>query len=473
MVRTRFVRACLVAALSAHAFGQSVVIPNANATVAGNAASGLPSTPVSAEFQTVYDPSQFSAGPIYITGFSFRAAPGTGPLNFTVSGNAYLSTSPHSPNSTEGPLLSTTFANNVGPDNTLVFSGSFTMSGAGCAGPAPCPFANTIVFTTPFLYNPANGSLLIDVQATAASEASGQTDKIDCNAPGCSIAAINTSPLGTPTATNVGYGGTITQFTYAPVPTGSSPVTLSGVPGGTTAAPVYLFGGSPVAQVTGTIAGSGAQDYYVFYWGGGAFSATASVTGASNAASYLFTEGSAGTCTGGASQTLNSGDSFTGTISIASLPAGEYCIGLNANNSNDPAFALSFSTPVSAAYSNAFFNGQEASTSAFSYLQFADGNPFGYYGFLAGSPSSVSAWLYHDDLGYEYVMPGAASGSVYFFDLASGHWWYTSNALFPYLYDFAFNDWLYYFPANDKPGHYTSNPRVFFNFTLNKAFTMY
>ncbi len=113
-------------------------------------------------------------------------------------------------------MLSTTFANNVGPDNTLVFSGSDTMNGAGCAGPAPCPFANNIMSTTPFLYNPANGPLLIDVQATSIS-GTGGFDKIDCSAPGCSVAAVN-GPLGTPTATSFKYGGNITQFTYTTVP---------------------------------------------------------------------------------------------------------------------------------------------------------------------------------------------------------------------------------------------------------------
>ena len=50
--------------------------------------------------------------------------------------------------------MSTTFANNVGPDNTLVMSPSnFTIIAAGCAGPGPCPFSNQIVFTTPFPYN--------------------------------------------------------------------------------------------------------------------------------------------------------------------------------------------------------------------------------------------------------------------------------------------------------------------------------
>src|SRR5690348_10489477 len=100
MVRTWFLRdwllgACLAAALGAHAFGQSIVVPNGSATVAGNGTSGpLPSPAVSnIEIQTVFGNGQFPRGPIYITGFTMRARPGTGPLSVTVSGSVYLSTS--------------------------------------------------------------------------------------------------------------------------------------------------------------------------------------------------------------------------------------------------------------------------------------------------------------------------------------------------------------------------------------------
>jgi hypothetical protein len=118
--------------------------------------------------------------------------------------------------------------------------------------------------------------------------------------------------------------------------------------GGASSAPVLLPGGQSVAEVTGTIGGLGTQDYYSFLWTGGAFSATASVTGTPNAGgSYLFSEGAAGSCSSGGTATLSSSDSFTNTIGIANLPAGEYCIGIDANNANDPAFALTFNTPVS------------------------------------------------------------------------------------------------------------------------------
>jgi hypothetical protein len=116
--------------------------------------------------------------------------------------------------------------------------------------------------------------------------------------------------------------------------------------GGTSSAPVSLAGPGPVAQVTGSISEEALENYYSFQWMGGAFSATGSVTGAPSGASYVFSAGVAGTCASGGSTTLNSGDSFTSTITIANLAAGEYCIGLDANNPNDPAFDLTFNTPV-------------------------------------------------------------------------------------------------------------------------------
>jgi uncharacterized protein (TIGR03437 family) len=105
----------------------------------------------------------------------------------------------------------------VGPDNTLVASGTATINGAACAGPAPCPFATPVVFTKPFFYDPTSGALLVDIQATAFSGASGQFDVVDCAAPGCSLANIF-GTLGSATASQFNYGGNVTQITYTTVP---------------------------------------------------------------------------------------------------------------------------------------------------------------------------------------------------------------------------------------------------------------
>ncbi len=222
----------LSTAMAAPVFGQSVVVPNGNATVTGNDTSGpLPGSSVSARSQTVFDPDQFPSGPIDITGFTWRAAPGTGAVNVSLSGNIYLSTSPNWANSTGHPLISTTFANNVGSDNTLVMSPSnFTLTGAGCAAPGPCPFANNIVFTTPFRYNRANGPLLIDIQATSFSgSGTGEFDVIQCANSSCVINGVFAVPVDAATG-ELGPGGNVTQLTYTPASTTATlfvPVILS------------------------------------------------------------------------------------------------------------------------------------------------------------------------------------------------------------------------------------------------------
>jgi hypothetical protein len=127
--------------------------------------------------------------------------------------------------------------------------------------------------------------------------------------------------------------------------TAVSSATIANLPGGSSSTPVLLLTAAPVAQVTGTIS-QGAQDYYVFQWAGGAFSASLSISGASGGASYVFSEGAFPGCTSTNSVALNSGNGFTGTIAVASLAPGQYCVGLVANDSNDPPFTLTFNTPV-------------------------------------------------------------------------------------------------------------------------------
>ncbi len=113
----------------------------------------------------------------------------------------------------------------------------------------------------------------------------------------------------------------------------------------------------------------------------------------------------------------------------------------------------------------AFFAGSVNGGGGTEFLQFPDGIAFGYYAFVGGG------WMYHADMGYESVVAGPGSG-VYFWDLASGHWFYTDSATFPYLFDFSLNAWLYYFPNTQSPGHYSTNPRYFSNLSTGTIFTM-
>ena len=102
------------------------------------------------------------------------------------------------------------------------------------------------------------------------------------------------------------------------------------------------------------------------------------------------------------------------------------------------------------------------------YLSLAGGNYFGYYSYL-----SDPRYIYHFDLGYEYCFDaGDGKGGAYFYDFTSGHFFYSSPVFpFPYLYDFSLNSVLYYFPNTNATGHYTTNPRYFYNYATGKIIT--
>ena len=115
------------------------------------------------------------------------------------------------------------------------------------------------------------------------------------------------------------------------------------------------------------------------------------------------------------------------------------------------------------AISPAFFTGETALANGVYYLAFPNGNYFGYYSFLP-NPS----YIYHFDLGYEYVFDAADGHSgVYFYDFASSDFFYTSPSFpFPYLYDFNLNSVVYYYPDPNSAGHYNTNGvRYFYVFS--------
>lgn len=113
------------------------------------------------DYQQVYTSSDFS-GSVTITGLEFyntQANEGTTAIAGTWT--LALSTT-----SAAWNTLSDTPANNVGGDNTQVFTGSISQAWA---------FGDTLtfLFSTPFTYNPANGNLLLDVQASGVASTGG------------------------------------------------------------------------------------------------------------------------------------------------------------------------------------------------------------------------------------------------------------------------------------------------------------
>ena len=116
-----------------------------------------------------------------------------------------------------------------------------------------------------------------------------------------------------------------------------------------------------------------------------------------------------------------------------------------------------------------FFNGQVALSNGVYYLSFPSGNYFGYYSYLTDPH-----YVYHFDLGYEYVFDAAdGHAGVYLYDFKSGHFFYTSPSFpFPYLYGFGLNTVLYYYPDPNNPGRYNTNGvRYFYNFATGQIIT--
>ena len=114
----------------------------------------------------------------------------------------------------------------------------------------------------------------------------------------------------------------------------------------------------------------------------------------------------------------------------------------------------------------AFFSGVQAQGGGVDYLQFPSGKPFGYFSFL-----SDPNYLYHYDLGYEYVFDATDGQSgVYLYDFRSSTFFYTSPSFpFPYLYDFSLGSVVYYFPDPSNPQRYNTNGvRYFYVFNTGQ-----
>ena len=200
-----------------------------------------------------------------------------------------------------------------------------------------------------------------------------------------------------------------------------------------------VFRISPDATTTSANGSTGFETIYYFQGGGDGGSPLGGLVEGSDGTLYGTTS------TGGSAS--NQGNNF-GTVFKLVVP------GLNGSSGG------SGDLP-------AFFNGEVSLGNAVYYLAFTSGNYFGYYADLGND------YIYHFDLGYEYVFDAKDGNSgVYLYDFASNDFFYTSPAYpFPYLYDFGSNSVLYYYPSTNDPGHYTSNPRYFYDFATSSVIT--
>jgi hypothetical protein len=112
-------------------------------------------------FQQVYTASLFT-GPELITRIAFRPdATQSYPFSYTFTNIEFtLSTTSMAPGG-----LSTNLDSNIGPDETQVFIGALTWTST-TQGPAgsPNPWDLVVNLTTPFLYDPSKGNLLLNIE---------------------------------------------------------------------------------------------------------------------------------------------------------------------------------------------------------------------------------------------------------------------------------------------------------------------
>jgi hypothetical protein len=209
--------ACLLAlgGAVATAHADDVVVPNAFAAQEGGTA--FHNLTDQHRVMLVYDASQFAAfgGPILITEIAIRpnsaqAEPGT-----VLERNlrTFLSTTPMSP-----ATLSTTFADNIGPDYTLVAgdaASAFTT--AYLPGPGKTiGFDITVPLETPFRYDPAAGNLLLEFQSgPPAPEGSMIFDFVAGDPTLNGVAAVGSSTAESGQVVGMGF---VLQFTVVAVP---------------------------------------------------------------------------------------------------------------------------------------------------------------------------------------------------------------------------------------------------------------
>ena len=115
---------------------------------------------------------------------------------------------------------------------------------------------------------------------------------------------------------------------------------------------------------------------------------------------------------------------------------------------------------------SAFLTGEASVGNGVYYLAFGNGGYFGYYSYLTDPH-----YIYHFDLGYEYVFDAKdGNNGVYLYDFQSNGFFYSSPAFpFPYLYDFTLNTVLYYYTDPNHAGRYNTNGiRYFYDFATGK-----
>lgn len=214
-----------------------IVVPNDLATAPGSTNNQFPLSAITIgltmRYQQVYDASPFGAvlSPHRIMGIAFRADEYHGqPFTATIPDiEVRLSTTVHKPGA-----LSDTFDENIGPDETVVHRGPLMLSHSvvGESGQLT-PFDLLIPCQVPFVYDPNQGNLLLEIRNFDMRE-TVPFDATDLSTTATSrLFAVNANAsIASMTGRNEGL---VTQFILMPVPEPAS------LPLGITAIAAFLI----------------------------------------------------------------------------------------------------------------------------------------------------------------------------------------------------------------------------------------
>ena len=210
--------------------GNGLIVPNYAISNQIVTADGTLNQPL--REQMVYGASQFPTNPIVITQLRWRPdAIVDGPLAVTISNlQIRLSTATANPDH-----LSTVFAQNTGPDNTVVFNGVASVSTAFTTlSNGTTAFDLSLTLQTPFLYDPSKGNLLVDILNLSGSTPPRTPQYNIANGTGANDAVSRVFSVD-PNATNAetaDTGGDVLQIIYTNAPIGGGSNTCTAAPSG-------------------------------------------------------------------------------------------------------------------------------------------------------------------------------------------------------------------------------------------------
>lgn len=195
--------------LSAPVFAVTIVTPGAAAGTEGNSNNGYPFNLADGIFyQQLYDASLFGGQSGTVDQILFRVDDGDASFAEMLNLEVRLSHTTVSP-----AAMSSTFANNVGADETVVFAGNVALSGTGGSGPNP--FDVVLDVDDLFNYNGVD-NLLLQI-SRISGDVGVQFDSVTSAFPGGDLVQrLWSDTIGAATGSMFGDRGLVTAFVIGP-----------------------------------------------------------------------------------------------------------------------------------------------------------------------------------------------------------------------------------------------------------------